>query len=77
MMVFREPQRKDVELAVAGEHRIERGEIAKRLFHHLRPRIDEDRDARRGPRRVAAPRYWRRAAAGASIRPGPFCRASG
>ena len=42
MMVFAQPQREDIELAIAGEHRVERGEIAKRLFHHLRPRIHED-----------------------------------
>ena len=34
--------REDVELVVAGEHRIERRQVAKRLFHDLRPRIDED-----------------------------------
>ena len=42
MMVLREPQRKDIELVIAGEHRIERGQVAKRLFHHLRSGIDED-----------------------------------
>ena len=42
MMVLCQPQRKDVELVIAGEHGIEGGEIAKRLLHHLRSRIDED-----------------------------------
>ena len=42
MVVFCQPQREDIELVVAGEHRIEGGEIAKRLLHHLRSRIDED-----------------------------------
>ena len=42
MMVFSQPQRKDVELVIAGEHGVEGGEIAKRLLHHLSPGIDED-----------------------------------
>ena len=42
MVFFTEPHREDVELPIAGEHRIERAEIAKRLLDHLRPRIDED-----------------------------------
>ncbi len=42
VMIFRQPHREDIELAIAGKHGIERGEIAKRLFHHLRARIDED-----------------------------------
>ena len=41
-MVFRQPHRKDVELSIAGKHGVERRKIAQRLFHHLRPRIDED-----------------------------------
>ena len=39
MMILGKPQRKDVELVIAGEHRVERGQIAKRLFHHLGPRV--------------------------------------
>src|SRR6266851_931578 len=42
MMIFGQPQREDIELVVAREHRIERGEIAKRLLHHLRSCVDED-----------------------------------
>ena len=42
MMVLCQPQRKDVELVIAWKHGVEGGEIAKRLLHHLRPRIDED-----------------------------------
>src|SRR5258708_2127151 len=42
MVVFRQPQREDIELVVAREHRIKSREIAKRLFHHLRSCIDED-----------------------------------
>ncbi len=42
MVVFSQPQREDIELLIAGEHRIERREIAKRLFHHLGAGIDED-----------------------------------
>ena len=41
-MILCQPHRKDVELAVAGKHGVERGKIAQRLFHDLRPRIDED-----------------------------------
>jgi hypothetical protein len=42
MVVLGQPQREDIEFMVAGEHRVERGEIAQRLFHHLCPCIDED-----------------------------------
>ena len=42
MMVLCQPQREDIELLIAGEHRIERREVAKRLLHHLRARIDKD-----------------------------------
>ena len=42
MVVFRKPHREDIELLIAGEHRVERGEIAKRLFHDLCPCFHED-----------------------------------
>ena len=42
MMIFRQPHGEDVELVVTGKHGVESGEIAKRFFHHLRTRIDED-----------------------------------
>ena len=42
MMVFRQPHREDIELPIAGEHRVERGEIAQRLFHDLCACFDED-----------------------------------
>ena len=42
IMVLPKPQREDVELVVAGEHRIEAGEVAKGLLHHLGAGIDED-----------------------------------
>jgi len=41
-VILRQPHREDVELAIAGKHGIEGREIAERLFHDLRPRIDED-----------------------------------
>ncbi len=41
-MVLCEPQWKDIELVIAGEHRIKGGQVAQRLFHHLRSGIDED-----------------------------------
>ena len=42
MVLLGQPQREDIELSVAGEHRVEGGKIAQRLLDHLRPRIDED-----------------------------------
>jgi hypothetical protein len=35
MMVFGQPHREDIEPPIAGEHRIERREIAQRFFHDL------------------------------------------
>ncbi len=39
MMIFGQPQWKDIELVIAGEHGVEGREIAKCLLHHLRTRI--------------------------------------
>jgi len=41
-MVFRQPHWEDVEPLIAREHRVEGGEIAERLLHHLGPRIHKD-----------------------------------
>ena len=77
MMVLGQPQREDIELVIAGEHRIERREIAKRLLHHLRAGIHKDpmhsgNDVAKLLRGCERP-----AAAEARTRPGPSCRASG
>ncbi len=42
MVILSQPQREDIELLIAREHRVERREISKRLFHHLSAGIDED-----------------------------------
>ena len=41
-MVFSEPQRKDVEARVAGEHGVERRQVSQRLLHDLAPGVHED-----------------------------------
>ncbi len=40
-MVFSQPHREDLELLVAGEKGVERGQVPDRLFHDLGPGVDE------------------------------------
>ena len=42
VMVLRKPLREDVELLIAGEHRIERRQAAESFFHYLRPCVHEN-----------------------------------
>lgn len=49
MVFFTQPHLENVELPIAGEHRIEGTEIAKRLLDHLRLRIDEESLGLRSP----------------------------
>ena len=42
VVILRQPQREDVELLIARKHGIERRQVPKRLFHHLRAGIHKD-----------------------------------
>lgn len=42
IVIFRQPQREDIELSVAGEHCLERGKVPERLLHHLCTGLYED-----------------------------------
>ena len=78
MMVLCQPHREDIELVIAGEHRVERGEVAKRLLHHLGARIHEDAMHSGSDAREAAPDCAPRPGASeAKTHPGPSCRANG
>ena len=42
MVILCQPHREDIEFLIAGEHRVERREVSKRLLHHLGASVHKD-----------------------------------